>query len=139
MTIGRRLNLEDLRLDPRQAVRQREIICLICGGTFCQLTKTHSGSSRSNPERAWEGTRMTSGWRRVVAATGFGLYLVGLGFFGGVLVERVRFDQRRTTLIQQYTEAVNRWHAHLMRLERSAEAEREGERHRHPHESLADR
>ena len=33
--------LADLRRDPRQAVREEEIVCLVCGRAFRQLTNTH--------------------------------------------------------------------------------------------------
>jgi hypothetical protein len=33
--------LARLRLDPRQAVREHDIVCLVCGRSFRQLTNTH--------------------------------------------------------------------------------------------------
>ena len=33
--------LAELRLDPRRAVREEEIVCLVCGRAFRQLTNTH--------------------------------------------------------------------------------------------------
>jgi predicted transcriptional regulator len=36
-----RLRLAALRADPRQAVQQDSIRCLVCGGVFRQLTNTH--------------------------------------------------------------------------------------------------
>jgi hypothetical protein len=36
-----RLALAGLRADPRQAVQQDSILCLVCGGVFRQLTNTH--------------------------------------------------------------------------------------------------
>ena len=36
-----RLTLAGLRADPRQAVQQDAIRCLVCGGVFRQLTNTH--------------------------------------------------------------------------------------------------
>jgi len=36
-----RLRLAALRADPRQAVQQDSIHCLVCGGVFRQLTNTH--------------------------------------------------------------------------------------------------
>jgi len=33
--------LAALKLDPRQAIEEERIICLICGGAFRQLTNTH--------------------------------------------------------------------------------------------------
>lgn len=39
---------------------------------------------------------MTPKLRRVVLGGGVMLYLFGLGFLGGIVAERVRFDQQRT-------------------------------------------
>jgi hypothetical protein len=36
-----RLRMAALRADPRQAVQQDSIRCLVCGGVFRQLTNTH--------------------------------------------------------------------------------------------------
>src|SRR5437870_12479315 len=33
--------LAALKVDPRQAIEEERIICLICGGAFRQLTNTH--------------------------------------------------------------------------------------------------
>ena len=33
--------LAELRRDPRRAVRERDIVCLLCGRAFRQLTNTH--------------------------------------------------------------------------------------------------
>jgi predicted transcriptional regulator len=38
---GSRRTLTGLRADPRQAVQQDSIRCLVCGGVFRQLTNTH--------------------------------------------------------------------------------------------------
>ena len=38
---GSRRTLTGLRADPRQAVQQDSIHCLVCGGAFRQLTNTH--------------------------------------------------------------------------------------------------
>jgi predicted transcriptional regulator len=35
------LSLRALRADPRQAVQQNAICCLVCGGAYRQLTNTH--------------------------------------------------------------------------------------------------
>jgi len=34
-------DLAELQRDPRQAVREEEIVCLVCGRAFRQLTNTH--------------------------------------------------------------------------------------------------
>jgi predicted transcriptional regulator len=38
---GSRRTLSGLRADPRQAVQEDSILCLVCGGVFRQLTNTH--------------------------------------------------------------------------------------------------
>jgi len=43
---GSRRTLNGLRADPRQAVQQDSIHCLVCGGAFRQLTNTHLRSHR---------------------------------------------------------------------------------------------
>jgi len=55
--------------------------------------------------------------RRWLMAGCIALYLLVLGFFGGMATERIRFDQRRAEIIRQYDEALKRWQGHLMRLE----------------------
>ena len=35
------IDLADLRRDPRQAVREEEIVCLVCGRPSRQITNTH--------------------------------------------------------------------------------------------------
>ncbi len=44
-----RAELAALRADPRQAVQEDWIRCLICGRSFRQLTNTHLRSHRSTP------------------------------------------------------------------------------------------
>lgn len=39
--VGSPRTLSGLRADPRQAVQQDSILCLVCGGVFRQLTNTH--------------------------------------------------------------------------------------------------
>jgi hypothetical protein len=46
------------------------------------------------------------------------LYLAGIGFLSGVLVERMRFDARRATVLEHLTTTEQRLHARLMDLER---------------------
>ncbi len=53
---------------------------------------------------------------------GIALYLLVLGFFGGMATERIRFDQRRAEMIRHYDEVVKRWQGHLMRLEQGEAA-----------------
>jgi hypothetical protein len=46
------------------------------------------------------------------------LYLLGLGFLGGALSERMRFDRARAAILTQLEAAVARAHGQLMMLER---------------------
>jgi hypothetical protein len=46
------------------------------------------------------------------------LYLTILGFLAGVVVERVRFDRDRATVLQRLAATQERLHTHLMDLER---------------------
>ena len=62
---------------------------------------------------------MSKTWRRTTVVGGLGVYLVSLGFFGGIVVERIRFDRQRTTVVQRHEAAVRRVHDQLMALERS--------------------
>jgi len=55
---------------------------------------------------------------------GVGLYLMALGFVGGILAERVRFDRQRAEVIRRYDNAVRMWHAYLIRQEQEALGER---------------
>lgn len=56
----------------------------------------------------------------VVLGGGLGLYLLVLGFLGGILAERIRFDQQRTEILNRYDHAVQQWQAYLMSLEHAA-------------------
>jgi len=53
----------------------------------------------------------------LLIATGC-LYLAGLGFLTGMVVERVRFDRQRGILLQHLAATQERLHTHLMDLER---------------------
>lgn len=53
-------------------------------------------------------------WRWAILTGGFGLYLIGMGFLGGAVSERVRFDHGRLTALPRYDEMVGKWTAHLM-------------------------
>lgn len=54
-----------------------------------------------------------------VLAAGLGLYFALLGFLGGMLVERFRFDQRRADVVTALTAAERQVRSRLMDLERS--------------------
>jgi hypothetical protein len=49
------------------------------------------------------------------------LYLTGLGFLTGMVVERVRFDRQRGILLQHLAATQERLHTHLMDLERQTQ------------------
>jgi hypothetical protein len=51
-----------------------------------------------------------------------GLYLLGLGFLGGMAAERIRFDQRRTAVLDRYNDTIREWHQFRMLIERQAMA-----------------
>lgn len=56
--------------------------------------------------------------RRRVLALGLGLYAVVMGFLAGMLLERVRFDVERASVLTRVASAEQRLHARLMDLER---------------------
>jgi hypothetical protein len=68
------------------------------------------------------------GERAVMTRRGLGfliaagcLYLTGLGFLTGMVVERVRFDRQRGILLQRLAATQERLHTHLMDLERQTQ------------------
>jgi hypothetical protein len=67
-------DLEPLRRDPRLAVREDGIVCLICGSTFRQLTNTHLRSHgvttlqyKQQFGYNWRRPLMCAGLRRLYA------------------------------------------------------------------------
>ena len=63
---------------------------------------------------------MSMRWRWAILGGGFGLYLIGLGFLGGIVAERVRFDHQRLAVLNRYEEALSKWKAYQMGLEKAA-------------------
>jgi polynucleotide 5'-kinase involved in rRNA processing len=59
--------------------------------------------------------------RQLQLALGLSLYLGTVGFLGGMLVERIRFDRERASVLTRFATAEQRLHARLMALEREAE------------------
>jgi hypothetical protein len=49
------------------------------------------------------------------------LYLTGLGFLTGMIVERVRFDRQRGIVLHHLAATQERLHTHLMDLERQTQ------------------
>lgn len=60
--------------------------------------------------------------------TALALYLIGLGFLGGMLIERLRFDAARGEVLAHYTEATSRLRHKLILLEGGRAAQRQEER-----------
>ncbi len=56
-------------------------------------------------------------WRRRMAWTALGLYLVALGFLGGIAVERIRFTTARGEILRRFEDANRAVRAWLMALE----------------------
>lgn len=61
--------------------------------------------------------------RRIALGGALGLYFVGLGFLGGMALERMRFDRHRDAVLRRYDEATQRLHNTLMTIERNAQGE----------------
>jgi hypothetical protein len=63
---------------------------------------------------------MTTMHRRFfILAVATGQYLLGLGFLGGVVADRIAFDQQRAAVLQRYSAALEQWQAYRMALEKS--------------------
>ena len=58
--------------------------------------------------------------RRIVCAGVGGVYLVGIGFLGGILASAIRFDQRRAVILSELEDRSALVHARLMLLEHDA-------------------
>jgi hypothetical protein len=58
--------------------------------------------------------------RLVAAGVALALYGVGLGFLGGVAVDRMLFDRERKAVVGRLEQASRRVHGALMELERDA-------------------
>lgn len=56
---------------------------------------------------------------RLVLTASIALYLAMLGFLGGVLMERMRFDQRRVGVMTRLTALEREVRGRLMELEQS--------------------
>jgi hypothetical protein len=58
--------------------------------------------------------------RQLVCAGILGTYLLGMGFFGGMVVSAIRFDQRRAAILAELDDTSTRVRAKLMLLEHDA-------------------
>lgn len=65
-------------------------------------------------------------WRWAMLGGGLGIYILGLGFLGGILAERVRFDGQRTAVLSRYDELVQTWRAYLIRRDQTSAPGHEG-------------
>lgn len=52
---------------------------------------------------------MYQSWRFEIREVGLGIFLLSLGFVGGIAAERIRFDYQRTAALKPSDEAVGRW------------------------------
>ena len=57
---------------------------------------------------------------QVVIVTGVAVYLLAMAFACGMAVERIRFDQRRTSMLDRYNDTIREWHDFRMLTERQA-------------------
>lgn len=62
--------------------------------------------------------------RRLVLGIGVGLYLVGFGMLSGMVVERMRFDDKRSEVLARFESGLAQLNARRMALERLTGAER---------------
>lgn len=60
---------------------------------------------------------MSPVWRRRILKAALGIYLVGMGFVLGVVVERWRFDSARKAVLDRYNEVLRQVHTHQMKIE----------------------
>ena len=58
--------------------------------------------------------------RKIVVGGIVGLYLLGIGFLGGLIVSAIRFDQRRDVILSDLEDSSARVRARLMLLEHDA-------------------
>ena len=65
-------------------------------------------------------------WRWAILGGGLGIYLLGLGFSGAILAERVRLDRQRIEALNRYNELVRPWQTYLIRRELTSTPGREG-------------
>ncbi|MBI2114009.1 MAG: hypothetical protein HYT85_02820 [candidate division NC10 bacterium] len=63
---------------------------------------------------------MYQGWRCGVVGGGLGIFLLGLGFVGGITAERVRFEYQRTAALNPSDGAAGRWDGHGMQIRQKA-------------------
>jgi len=61
---------------------------------------------------------MVTTTHRFALRVALGLYLLGLGFLGGMAAERMRVDARRDAVLRQYDDLLQRWHTVLMEIEK---------------------
>ena len=57
---------------------------------------------------------------QVVIVTGVSVYLLRMAFACGTAVERIRFDQGRTAVLDRYNDSIREWHDFRILTERQA-------------------
>ena len=62
---------------------------------------------------------MIGGWVPLVVGL-VGMWLTLMGFLGGMVVERIRFDRHRTSVLYRLHSAEARLHDRLMAIEKAA-------------------
>jgi hypothetical protein len=67
---------------------------------------------------------MNARYRRAVMIGLVCVYLGSIGFLSGMLVERMRFDLQRATVLTRLADTEKRLRAHLMEIERALDARR---------------
>jgi hypothetical protein len=65
-----------------------------------------------------KGDGMNTG-RTTLIGIGLGLYLLGFGMLAGATVERMRFDHKRSQMLERYDRALREWHAFRIELEKT--------------------
>lgn len=64
---------------------------------------------------------MSPHWRRRLVRILLAVYLIGMGFALGVIVERWRFDSARKEVLDRYNEVVRKVRSHQMKIELEGE------------------
>jgi hypothetical protein len=71
-----------------------------------------------------ENTNTESAIKQRFIVTVAGLYLLGVGFLSGMIIDRIRFDETRSGLLARLEEDSHTVHERLMAIEREESRER---------------
>ena len=63
-------------------------------------------------------------WRKIVLGVGLGVYLLGMGMFIGIVIERMRFDGQRSEVLARYEGALREWQTYRIAIEKDAASPR---------------